>query len=285
VRAILLSAPTTLFTADGEVDWKAARQLYAYLEPHVDGVFVTGTMGEFPALNEVERLSLFEIALEAFGAQRVIAHVGTASLRGTVRLAVRAAALGIERLAAITPFFMPTTPDEVKDYLRALTESVDGVWYGYFFTERTGVRLCPDDVAEVVAAAGLAGLKVSGAESTRVVDYVAACLPGTEVFSGNDAGIPDAVSAGGTGVISGFSSAFPRTFRRLIDAINDGDATAVDAAQEAVLHITEVMANSIGAAKVAQSLRGLGHAGARMTIQHPNETASQKIGSVVKLHS
>lgn len=282
MAANLISAPTTPFTADGEVDLDAARKLYLYLEPHVDGVFVSGTMGEFPALSQRERLDLFEVALDVFGARRVIGHVGTECRRNTISLAVQAAALGVERLAVITPFYLPATADEVTEYLRRVTESADGQWFGYLFRERTGVPLGPDETAGIVAASGLTGLKISGADSGRLAAYVQACPPGVEIYSGNDAGLPDIAAAGGAGVVSGFSSAFPLTFRRLTDALAEGDRGLVDAAQADVIEVLAALGQSIGAAKVAISLRGLCEPHARMTLQPPNEAEIETIRLLVE---
>ena len=53
----------------------------------VDGLFVAGTTGEFPALDDVERLSLIELALAEAGPDRVIAHVGAPDARHSARLA------------------------------------------------------------------------------------------------------------------------------------------------------------------------------------------------------
>ena len=111
--AVVFSAVPTLFSSDGEVDTGANRALYKHLAGLLDGLFVAGTTGEFPALDEAERLSLIELALAEAGPDRVIAHVGTPDARHSARLARAAAALGATRLAAITPFYLPARPDEV----------------------------------------------------------------------------------------------------------------------------------------------------------------------------
>ena len=61
--APVFSAVPTLFDADGEVDTGANRALYKLLDGLLDGLFVAGTTGEFPALDDAERLSLIELAL------------------------------------------------------------------------------------------------------------------------------------------------------------------------------------------------------------------------------
>jgi len=73
---VVLSAVPTLFGPDGALDPDANRALYKLVAGLVDGLFVAGTTGEFPALEDAERLSLFELALAEAGPDRVIAHIG-----------------------------------------------------------------------------------------------------------------------------------------------------------------------------------------------------------------
>ena len=84
---IILSAVPTLFAADGEVDREANRALYKVVAGQLDGLFVAGTTGEFPALDDTERLTLFELALAEAGPDRVIAHIGAPDARHSARLA------------------------------------------------------------------------------------------------------------------------------------------------------------------------------------------------------
>ena len=80
---VVFSAVPTLFSASGELDAGANRALYKLAAGLLDGLFVAGTTGEFPALEDSERLALFELALAEAGPDRVIAHVGAPDARHT----------------------------------------------------------------------------------------------------------------------------------------------------------------------------------------------------------
>ena len=56
MSAVVYSAVPTLFSGDGELDRDANRALYKLVAGLVDGLFVAGTTGEFPALDDAERL-------------------------------------------------------------------------------------------------------------------------------------------------------------------------------------------------------------------------------------
>ena len=82
---VVFSAVPTLFGPDGELDTGANRALYKLVAGLVDGLFVAGTTGEFPALEDAERLWLFELALAEAGPDRVIAHIGAPDARRASR--------------------------------------------------------------------------------------------------------------------------------------------------------------------------------------------------------
>jgi 4-hydroxy-tetrahydrodipicolinate synthase len=290
--AVVFSAVPTLFSSDGEVDTDANRALYKHLAGLLDGLFVAGTTGEFPALDEAERLSLIELALAEAGPDRVIAHVGTPDARHSARLARAAAALGATRLAAITPFYLPARPDEVCDHYRRIRDAAASAeLYAYIFPERTGLRVPPPLFAAVAEAAGLAGAKLSGSAAGELAGYVAAA-PGLRMFSGDDSNPAATMRAGGAGVISGRSSAYPEVYAALVAALGSGDSgdpgdPGDSRDEEAVvrhqLTLDRIvgLGASIGRLKHALALRGLGGTTARMTVDPPDASLSAAIAAEV----
>src|SRR6266700_3672233 len=219
---VVLSAVPTLFDADGEVDPGANQALYQLVAGLVDGLFVAGTTGEFPALEDAERLRLFELALAEAGPDRVIAHIGAPDARHAGRLARAAVAVGATRIAAITPYYLPARPDELADHYRRIRDAAPAAeLYAYIFPERTGLRVPPPLLAEVA--------------------------PALRIFSGNDADPWAAVRAGGAGVISGRSGAYPEVYAAVRD----------DPAQQERLDRIVALGASIGRVKYALQARGL----------------------------
>ena len=268
---VVFSAVPTLFGASGELDPDANRALYKLVAGLVDGLFVAGTTGEFPALEDSERLALFELALAEAGPDRVIAHVGAPDARHASRLAQAAAALGAERIAAITPYYLPARPDELTTHYRRIRDAAPGPeLYAYIFPERTGLPVPPPLFAQVADAAGLAGAKVSGSASADLADYVASA-PGLRIFSGNDANPAATMRAGGAGVISGRSSAYPEVYAALRH----------QPGEQARLDRIVALGASIGRIKHALGVRGLGSTAARMTVDPPDPDTAAAIAAEV----
>jgi 4-hydroxy-tetrahydrodipicolinate synthase len=278
--AVVFSAVPTLFSSDGEVDTDANRVLYKHLTGLLDGLFVAGTTGEFPALDEGERLSLIELALAVAGPDGVIAHIGAPDARHSARLARAASALGARRLAAITPFYLPARPDELTAHFGQVRDAApDAELYAYIFPERTGLRVPPLLFAKLAHAVGLAGAKLSGSAAGELAGYVAAA-PDLRMFSGDDSNPAATMRAGGAGLISGRSSAYPEVYAALVAALESGDEEAAVRHQLALDRIVALGA-SIGRLKHALALRGLAGTTARMTVDPPDASTSAAIAAEV----
>ena len=277
---VVLSAVPTLFSSDGEVDTGANRALYKFVAGLLDGLLVAGTTGEFPALDDAERLALIELALAEAGPDRVIAHVGAPDARHSARLARAAAALGATRIAAITPYYLPVRPDELIAHFGRIREAAaDLELYAYIFPERTGLRVSSSVFVALAGAVGLAGAKLSGSAAGDLAAYAAAA-PGLRLFSGDDSDPAATMRAGGAGLISGRSGAYPEVYAALAAALGASDADGA-ARYQLVLDRSVGRGASIGRVKYALQLRGLGGTTARMTVDPPDVSVAAAIAAVV----
>jgi 4-hydroxy-tetrahydrodipicolinate synthase len=277
---VVFCAVPTLFGCDGELDLGANRALYAFIAAQLDGLFVAGTSGEFPALDDAERLALFELALAEAGPGRVFAHIGAPDARHASRLARQAVSLGATRVAAITPYYLPARPDELAAHYGRIRDAVpDAELYAYIFPERTGLPVPPPLFAQVATAAGLAGAKLSGSASAELAGYVAEA-PGLRLYSGNDTNPAAAMQAGAAGIISGRSGAYPEVYAALAAALAAGDADEAGRHQQMLDRIVAA-GISIGRVKYALELRGLGIRTARMSVDPPNPEAAAAVADIV----
>lgn len=253
--ARIISAVPVPFTPAGDLDLATYDAALAALAPHVGGALVAGTTGEFPALDDDERVELFRRAADVLGAERVVAHLGHGSTRQVLRLADAVAGLGIHRLALLSPYYLPTDDDGVVDFFRALTEAYPHAEvYAYLFPERTGADVSPDTLRRVMALPGMVGVKLSGGAAARLPEYAAVLRTGQELYSGDDSTLPAVLAAGGTGVVSGVSSAFPETFAALAGALDGGDPAA-DELQRVVREIVPLVGPTVPRLKAAMAAR------------------------------
>lgn len=250
---VVVAAVPTPFTADGRVDGATARRLFAEVASSgVEAIMVAGTTGEFPALADDERVELFRIAIEVAGPDQVIAHVGAASGYQAASLAARARRVGITRLAALTPYYLPASPAAVEDYFAAVARaSADAELWAYLFPRLSNTHVTASQTADLVKRWGFAGVKLSTPGTDFVADLIPLLPAGTTVLSGNDALIAAVVAAGGHGVVSGVSPCAPQPFLDLAAAIGARATSRQEAAQQQVDALVAAIGPRISLGKAA----------------------------------
>lgn len=276
----ILSALTTPFDESGALDLETFTHRVQAANSALDGVFVAGTTGEFLALDEDERVQLAAAALEVCGPTRAVIHVGAPSTRQALRLTERIAALGATRFAAVTPYYLASTPAGISRHWAAIQRECGGDLYGYVFPDVATTDLQPAELEQVLDS-GIAGLKVSGTASTRVADYVAHAPEGFRIFSGNDAALPDTMRDGGVGTVSGVSGAAPTLWSSLRDAMIADDAAAIERAQQAIGQLVPLLGPSIANIKYAHQLLTDDTGVCRMAIDAPSAATRSAIQGTV----
>lgn len=120
-------ALVTVFRDDGEVDYDATGRLAAGLvEAGVRGVIVAGTTGEFDALDDDERVQLFEAVRAAVPPDAgvpIIAGTGGSSARQARALTLAARERGVDAVLARSP---RAVADPTQYYLQ-VADAADGL--------------------------------------------------------------------------------------------------------------------------------------------------------------
>src|SRR5690606_22351051 len=147
--------------------------------------------GEFPALDRAERDQLVDLAVEVLGADRVVAHVGAASLVESSRLAEHAAAAGVRRVALLTPYYLPADDRQVIDHAHGFAAAYPGLAvFPYLFPDRTGVEVGPATFRALMEPANVAGAKLSGRANDDFAAFTALVRPDQALYTGDDSRLP-----------------------------------------------------------------------------------------------
>jgi dihydrodipicolinate synthase/N-acetylneuraminate lyase len=115
----------TPFKENGDLDEVGLGILVEFLSDEVDGLFVTGSYGSGPMMNQEERKRVVELSVKhAAGKVPVIPMVGTTNNRDSVDLAVHAQANGAAAVAAVGPYYFNHNEDDLIDFYGALIDAV-----------------------------------------------------------------------------------------------------------------------------------------------------------------
>jgi dihydrodipicolinate synthase/N-acetylneuraminate lyase len=230
-RPSVVVALLTPIADDGTIDVGALREHVAFLvEAGVDALMPCGTTGEGPLLEEDEVATVVEAAVVAAGGRvPVFAHVGRASTGATVRLARRAIGTGAAAVSAVVPYYYRLHDEQVLAHYRALVGAAGSTpTLAYNIPAYTGNDLQADAV-RTLAADGVAGIKDSTKSLDRHREYLQLSGPRFAVFMGSDGMVADALRAGAAGCVSAVANVRPDLLVRLVRAITDGEADALQA--------------------------------------------------------
>jgi 4-hydroxy-tetrahydrodipicolinate synthase len=222
----LLTAMLTPFDESGALDLPAAARLARYLvDEGNDGLIVSGTTGESPALNDDEKLALFSTVVAAVGDRAtVIAGTGGNNTRHSVELTARAEALGVHGILAVVPYYNKPTQDGMLAHFGAIAQATALPVIVYNIPSRTGANMLPGTLLELAHRhANIAGVKESSGDFSQFSEILQSRPPGFAFWSGDDHLFLPVLALGGDGLISVAAHVCAREYRALVSAFRAGD--------------------------------------------------------------
>lgn len=229
-------ALVTCFDADETLNYPATRAQVRRQVAAGNNIMCAGTNGDFTALTFDEKVRLCaEVVDEVAGRARVIVNAGMPATHETVLLAREFAALGVDGIAVITPFFIECTQDGLVRHFSTVADAVTTPVYLYDIPARTRNHIEPGTARALAAHGNIAGIKDSGGAKDTLEAYLTLAreVPGFDVYSGPDHLVLWALENGARGCISGLGNVMPDTLAAIVRAFNAGDAAAAEAAQAA----------------------------------------------------
>ncbi|MGO4384789.1 4-hydroxy-tetrahydrodipicolinate synthase [Specibacter sp. RAF43] len=271
----LVPAMVTPFTSGGEVDYKQAALLANKLiDGGCDGILVTGTTGETSTLTDEENLGMFQAVLDAVGGRaKVIAGTGTNDTRHSVSLSRRAAALGVDGLLIVTPYYNKPSQAGIQAHFEAIADATELPIMLYDIPGRAGVPIATETIIKLAGHPRIVALKDAKADFTATSRVLA--KTDLDVYSGDDGLTLPLMAAGAVGLVSVSAHVAPGRFRALVDAAAAGDfvtARRIHFELDPVIRAT--MGHVQGAVAVKQILKWQGilsNSVVRLPLVEPDE--------------
>lgn len=222
----VLTAIVTPFDAEGALNLPGlARQVTRQLDAG-NGIFCGGTNGEFFVLNEEEKVSVTRTCVETVaGRAPVVAHIGEISTRETLRLGKRIAALGVDAVSVITPWFVPLKQAELITHYTAIADALSVPVFLYNIPARTGNTIEPDTARMLAEHPNIIGIKDSAGSYESLSGFLNAVrdIDGFDVLNGPDSLIHQGFVDGCSTCISGLANVAPVAINAIWSRFKAGD--------------------------------------------------------------
>lgn len=216
----IFPAALTMFDQKNNIDEEASAQHWDWLiRQGVDGLVIAGTSGEFIALENEERLRLFQLAKQvSAGRVPLIFGSGHYSTKFTIEMSQAAEGAGADGIIVILPYYQKPSKAAVIRHFRDLRAAVDLPIMLYANPANSAcVDLTPRDIAQLVEEDIVHLVKATYETVVPVHDLRFLAGDKMAIFYGSFQAPFEALTAGADGWISGLLNIIPKAARALYE--------------------------------------------------------------------
>ena len=214
------TALITPFKADKSVDYEAlARLLDTQLTGSVDYIVVLGTTGEAATMTEVEKREVRTfIRKYVNGRLPLVLGVGGNNTAAVCESLKTIDLTGFEAILSVCPYYNKPNQEGLYQHFCAVAEASPIPVILYNVPGRTGVNLLPETVMRIYDAHPdkIAGIKEASGNVEQIKHLIDLAKDKLLVISGDDGIACEIMEAGGAGLISVASNAFPEDFYDIV---------------------------------------------------------------------
>ncbi|MCA2971253.1 MAG: 4-hydroxy-tetrahydrodipicolinate synthase [Acidobacteriaceae bacterium] len=206
------TALVTPFRRDQSLDEATLRALVQrQISEGIDFLVPCGTTGESPTLTHAEHLRVVEITLEeAKGKVPVVAGAGGYNTAEVIALAKELAAMGVDGLLSVTPYYNKPTQEGLYQHYAAIAAAVKTPIVVYSVAGRTGVNVEPATLQRLAAIDNIVAVKEASGNISQMARVIHEVPESFHVLSGDDSITIPLTALGGKGIISVVSNQIPR---------------------------------------------------------------------------
>lgn len=218
-------ALVTPFGADGKPALDVVEQLVdLFAKQGMDGLYVTGSTGQWPLLTVNERQAIVERCVKASaGRIPIMAHVGTVATDDAVTLAKHAKQVGADAISTVAPIYYQHSSDVVFEHYRRVGAASDLPLFVYHIDQAQKIAVGAKEYTDrILSLPNIAGMKITAGDLYLFGLIHSHAGDKLQLFSGADEVMCHAVLCGAIGAIGTFYNLFGPACRRVREAMVAG---------------------------------------------------------------
>ena len=273
------TALITPFKADGSVDYEALKRvLDTQLTGAVDYIVVLGTTGEAATMTEHERAEVRTFVRKYVnGRVPLVLGVGGNNTAAVCESLKTMDLNGFEAILSVCPYYNKPNQEGLYQHFCKVAEASPVPVILYNVPGRTGVNLLPETVMRIYEAQPnkIAGIKEASGNVEQIKHLIDLAKGKLLVISGDDGIACEIMEAGGAGLISVASNAFPEDFW---DIVHKKDQVKQEKYQE-MIRLLFAEGNPVGI-KAVLAQKGLIGNYLRLPLVPASNSLQQKIANL-----
>jgi Dihydrodipicolinate synthase/N-acetylneuraminate lyase len=254
---------TTPFNSDGELyKAKVQHNVEKWNRIALSGYVVCGSTGESVMLTAEEKIRMWEwVADFASSDKLLIAGTGVESVRETVDLTNRAAAIGYKAAMVRTPHYYKNLLNRTEAqvlYFRAVADQVKIPIMIYNWPQATGLDITAEAVIELSHHPNIVAIKESSGNLEKVMRMIREVKKGFQVLVGSAPTLWPSLTVGATGAVLAFANAAPYATITIWEAFRTREIEAAQDWQNRIAHAAYLVTTKYGVPglKYAMDLNG-----------------------------
>ena len=275
----VIAVVLTPFNEDDKIDYSALERLIEFmLSKGIHGLFPCGSFSLGPLMSPEERKKVLEFTVKV-NRNRVpiIAQIGAINTQTTVELARHAQSLGVDAIASIPPFYIPTDEEAIYAHFKEIIEAIDIPAYAYN-NLWTGRIISPGLLKRLVKL-GYQGMKDAGEDIQLHFDYLRSVPSSFNLLMGTETLAIPALSIGVKGFTSGTVNAFPEINVELYRLFKEGKLEQAAKLQLKISKLVNILSTGpvISTMYACVKLRGLKFGQPRKPLRPISSELQEKI--------
>jgi len=282
----LITAMVTPFTEEGMVDYEQTKKLsQALLKSGSEGLVISGTTGESPALSHEEKLRLFAEVKAAVGKRgAVIAGTGSNNTAQSLELTKEAEKIGVDACLLVVPYYNKPTQEGLYQHFKAIAQGTSLPCILYNVPARTVTSLSADTTIRLSHIDNIIGVKEASSNLEQITKIISEARKGFLVWSGNDSDTFPILALGGYGIISVASHLVGKQIKEMIDNATAGKIEKAASIHRRLLPLIDALFIVSNPIPVKYALNHIGfHVGKpRLPLTEPDEKTAAIIRETLK---
>lgn len=284
----VLTAMVTPFDGASAVDFDGLADLArALVASGSDGLVITGTTGEAPALSDEEQVDVWRAVRAAVGPDvGLVAGASTNATTESLRIVEQGAAAGMDALMLTVPYYNKPPQEGLYRHFTVLAEATALPCILYNIPSRTSLNMTAETTLRLAQHPNIVGIKEGSADFDQIRAIIDGAPEGFHVWSGNDADTAQLVGMGGYGVISVASHLVGRQVRELVFAAAEGRTADAQALHDRLMPLVDVLFIETNPIPVKFALNEVGVkvGEGRLPLIPPSEPAQSAIRAELAKH-
>ncbi len=252
----------TPLTKERSIDARSTQKLIQHvIGEGVSAVFILGSVGECPTLEEGERIKLMEIAVEAVGESTpILSGIDAISTEKAINMVNIAEKKGIDVAVVPPPYYFPLDEKSITNHYQEILEKTNIPLIIYNIPQTTGNKVTVGIIEKISPYEKVLGVKDSSGDLSYFQQLLSYRGEKFRIFQGWESLLAASLFMGADGTMPGSANVGPKLHVELYRKFLEKKYEKVNQLQRSICDFTEIYFNIssiVGALKVALSYLGL----------------------------